>query len=98
MPAHTVGIGKEASRVIMDDQKTKNAENQLDAATSEMGGTLDGEELEMLKKLETLDAIFAQSQDHAEEFHELYVKPLLEARLSLEAALELLIAGVVRPN
>jgi predicted ATP-dependent endonuclease of OLD family len=82
----------------MDDQKAKNAGKQLDVATSEIERAPNDEESEILKKLETLDAIFAQSIDHAEEFHKMYVKPLLDARLSLEAALELLIAGVVRPN
>ncbi len=77
-------------------KKQKTPRSNL--TTCEIERTLNGEELEMSKKLETLDAIFAQSRDHAEEFHEMYVKPLLDARLSLEAALELLIAGVVRPN
>lgn len=49
-------------------------------------------------KLEALDELFRQTRDHAEEFHELYVKPLLAEELSLETALELVVAGVFRPN
>ena len=82
----------------MDDEKARNPEKQLDGARHEIEGALTREEVEMLEKLEALDGIFAQSKDHAEEFHGMYVKPLLDARLSLEVALELLIAGVVRPN
>ena len=82
----------------MDDEKARNPEEQLDAARYDIEGAVTSEEVEMLEKLEALDGIFAQSKDHAEEFHKMYVKPLLDARLSLEVALELLIAGVVRPN
>ncbi len=49
-------------------------------------------------KLEALDEIFSRTRDHAEEFHIRYVKPLLDAELSLETALELLVSGAFRPN
>ena len=49
-------------------------------------------------KLQTLDLIFSGSKDYAEEFHELYVEPLLESGLTLEHSLAMLVEGVVRPN
>jgi len=49
-------------------------------------------------KLQTLDLIFSGSKDYAEEFHELYVEPLLESGLTLEHSLAILVEGVVRPN
>jgi hypothetical protein len=49
-------------------------------------------------KLQTLDLIFSGSKDYAEEFHQLYVEPLLESGLTLEHSLAILVEGVVRPN
>lgn len=55
-------------------------------------------EREMLPKLQTLDGIFAENKDHPEEFHQLYLKPLLESGVSLEDSFTLLVEGVLRPN
>jgi hypothetical protein len=49
-------------------------------------------------KLQTLNYIFSGTKDHAEEFHRLYVQPLLESGLNLEDSLEMLVEGVLRPN
>ncbi|MGB2667985.1 MAG: hypothetical protein WAK48_28590 [Candidatus Acidiferrum sp.] len=49
-------------------------------------------------KLQTLDSIFADTKDHPEEFHQLYVQPLLESGLTLEDSFSLLVDGVLRPN
>jgi hypothetical protein len=49
-------------------------------------------------KLQTLDCIFSGSKDYAEEFHHLYVQPLLESGLTLENSLTMLVEGVLRPN
>jgi len=49
-------------------------------------------------KLQTLANIFAGTKDYAEEFHQLYVQPLLESGLNLEESLEMLVEGVIRPN
>jgi hypothetical protein len=61
------------------------------------------ESLEMIDKdmdlkLQTLANIFSSTQDYAEEFHQLYVQPLLESGLTLEDSLEMLVEGVIRPN
>jgi hypothetical protein len=53
---------------------------------------------DMDRKLQTLSYIFSGTEDCAEEFHQLYVQPLLEAGLSLEDSLEMLVDGVLRPN
>ena len=49
-------------------------------------------------KLQTLANIFSGTKDYAEEFHQLYVQPLLESGLNLEDSLEMLVEGVIRPN
>jgi len=49
-------------------------------------------------KLQTLANIFSGTKDCPEEFHQLYVQPLLEAGLNLEDSLEMLVEGVIRPN
>jgi hypothetical protein len=49
-------------------------------------------------KLQTLGYIFSGSKDYAEEFHQLYVEPLLESGLTLEDSLAMLVEGVLRPN
>jgi len=49
-------------------------------------------------KLQTLANIFSGTKDYAEEFHQLYVQPLLESGLSLEDSLEMLVEGVILPN
>jgi len=49
-------------------------------------------------KLQTLANIFSGTKDCPEEFHLLYVQPLLESGLNLEDSLEMLVEGVIRPN
>jgi hypothetical protein len=49
-------------------------------------------------KLQTLANIFSGTKDYPEEFHKLYVQPLLESGLNLEDSLEMLVQGVIRPN
>jgi hypothetical protein len=49
-------------------------------------------------KLQTLCNIFSGTKDYAEEFHQLYVQPLLESGITLEDSLEMLVEGVLRPN
>jgi hypothetical protein len=49
-------------------------------------------------KLQTLGYAFYGSKDYAEEFHQLYVQPLLECGLTLEDSLAMLVEGVLCPN
>jgi hypothetical protein len=55
-------------------------------------------DMDMDLKLQTLGYIFSGSKDYAEEFHQLYVQPLLESGLTLEDSLAMLVEGVLRPN
>jgi hypothetical protein len=82
----------------MQDKKARARQKAMQIALQNSCGAGDDNELEMLLKLEALDAIFSQSQEHAEKFHALYVQPLLDENLGLETALDLLVAGVMRPN
>lgn len=56
------------------------------------------EELERSWKLEALDCLFTESQEHPEKFHQQWIKPLMATGLSLESALTLLIEAHFRPN
>jgi hypothetical protein len=49
-------------------------------------------------KLQTLANIFAGTTEYPQEFHLLYVEPLLESGLTLEASMEMLVEGVIWPN
>ena len=82
----------------MSDRKTKWKTARKVIANDEMRKSRNIEELEMFSKVEALSAMFSQSKDQAEEFHVIYVQPLLDAGVGLETALELVIAGVIRPN
>lgn len=59
---------------------------------------LNREELERSWKLEALDHLFTESQDHPERFHQQWIKPLMAAGLTLESAFSLLIEAHFRPN
>jgi hypothetical protein len=67
-------------------------------ASKEIRERLELIDKDMDLKLQTLANIFAGTKDYAEEFHQLYVQPLLESGLNLEDALEMLVEGVIRPN
>lgn len=58
----------------------------------------DLEETAVLKKLEALDSLFAESKEYPELFHQMYVKPLLEAGVSMDTAFDLLVSGAVNAN
>jgi hypothetical protein len=49
-------------------------------------------------KLQTIDSIFSGTKDNPEEFHQLYLQPLLDAGLTLEESVATLVEGVLRPN
>jgi len=59
---------------------------------------LNREDLERRWKLEALDHLFTEFEDHPDRFHILWIKPLIAAGLSLESALALLIEGRFLPN
>ena len=49
-------------------------------------------------KLQSLANVFSMTKDYPEQFHQLYVQPLLESGLNLEDSLEVLVEGVILPN
>ena len=49
-------------------------------------------------ELQILDSIFDESRNQPEEFQRKYVKPLLSEGVGVEAAFQLLVEGVFRPN
>jgi len=75
--------------------KTKDETNVM---TEDIRRRLDLIDKDLNMKLETLDYILTGSKDYPEEFHQLYVQPLLESGLSLEDSFSLLVDGVLRPN
>jgi len=75
--------------------KTKDETNVM---TEDIRRRLDLIDKDLNMKLETLDYILTGSRDYPEEFHQLYVQPLLESGLSLEDSFALLVDGVLLPN
>jgi len=75
--------------------KTKDETNVM---TEDIRRRLDLIDKDLNMKLETLDYILTGSKDYPEEFHQLYVQPLLESGLSLEDSFALLVDGVLLPN
>ncbi len=75
--------------------KTKDETNVM---TEGIRRRLDLIDKDLNMKLETLDYIFTGSKDYPEEFHQLYIQPLMESGLTLEETFSLLVDGVLRPN
>jgi len=49
-------------------------------------------------KLQKLAHMFSGTKDYEEEFHQLYVQPLLDSGLTLDDSLAMLVEGVLLPN
>jgi hypothetical protein len=83
----------------MKDRKIRiKTEDETNVMTEDIRRRLDLIDKDLNKKLETLDYILTGSRDYPEEFHQLYVQPLLESGLSLEDSFSLLVDGVLLPN
>ncbi|HEY2546913.1 MAG TPA: hypothetical protein VGI46_12670 [Candidatus Acidoferrum sp.] len=59
---------------------------------------LNREDLERRWQLEALDHFFTEVEEHPDNFHRLWVQPLVAAGLTVESALALLIESHFRPN
>ncbi|HTQ61723.1 MAG TPA: hypothetical protein VMI32_15985 [Candidatus Solibacter sp.] len=59
---------------------------------------LERENLERLWKLEALDHLYSESQDHPALFERLWIKPLTAEGLTLDSALNLIVESHFRPN
>jgi hypothetical protein len=83
----------------MKDRKIRmKTKDETNVMTEDIRRRLDLIDKDLNMKLETLDYILTGSKDYPEEFHQLYVRPLLESGLSLEDSFSLLVDGVLRPN
>ncbi|MGB9434587.1 MAG: hypothetical protein WBQ89_20250 [Candidatus Acidiferrum sp.] len=83
---------------MKDRKMRKNGKTESKIMSKDIRKRLDLIDKDMGLKLQTLDYIFAETKNYPEEFHELYVKPLLESGLTLEDSFSVLIDGVLRPN
>jgi hypothetical protein len=83
----------------MKDRKIRMKNSaQIKVVSKDIRERLELIDEDMDLKLQTLNYIFSGTKDYAEEFHQLYVQPLLESGLTLEDSLEMLVEGVLRPN
>jgi hypothetical protein len=83
----------------MKDRKIRmKSKAETKVMTRDIRDRLDLIDQDLNRKLETLDYIFTGSKDYPEEFHQLYVQPLMDSGLSLEDSFSLLVDGVLLPN
>jgi hypothetical protein len=83
----------------MKDRKFRmKSKDETKVMTSDIRERLDLIDKDLNMKLETLDYLFTGSKDYPEEFHQLYVQPLMDSGLTLEDSFSLLVDGVLRPN
>ena len=76
----------------------KPSNKEFQSFVEEFRERLKREDLERSWKLEALDHLFTEVEDHPESFHRLWIQPLVAAGLTLESALALLIEGRFLPN
>jgi hypothetical protein len=104
VPKATSAISQEAyvlTKTILElkDSKIRTKNNaQIKVVSKDIRERRELIDKDMNLKLQTLDYIFSATKDRAEEFHQLYVQPLLESSLTLEDSLAMLVEGVLRPN
>ncbi len=68
------------------------------AFVEEFRERLNREDLERRWQLEALDHLFTEVEEQPDNFHRLWVQPLVNSGLSVESALALLIESHFRPN
>jgi hypothetical protein len=113
VPAETAGARKEATilwkqgsmsvsqkrrPLMIDERVSQENKKECDRIAREIRRRVSREHLEMNWELEVLDSLFDDSRKQPEEFHDLYVKPLVNEGVGVEAAYQLLVEGVFRPN
>jgi hypothetical protein len=83
----------------MKDRKIRiKIKDETNVMTEDIRRRLDLIDKDLNMQLATLDYILTGSNDYPEEFHQLYLQPLLDSGLSLEDSFSLLVEGVLRPN
>jgi hypothetical protein len=83
----------------MKYRKTRSRDSANTTGLSEeIRERLDSSDEDTDVKIQMLACIFSGTGDYPEEFHQLYLQPLLDAGLTLENSLEMLVDGVLFPN
>jgi hypothetical protein len=83
----------------MKDRKFRmKSKDETKVMTNDTRERLDLIDKDLNMKLQTLEHLFTGSKDYPEEFHQLYVQPLMDSGLTLEDSFSLLVDGVLRPN
>jgi hypothetical protein len=83
----------------MKDRKIRmKSKAETRVMTRDIRDRLEVIDKDLNSKLETLDYIFTGSKDYPEEFHQLYLQPLMDSGLSLEESFAVLVDGVLLPN
>jgi hypothetical protein len=83
----------------MKYRKTRSRDSANTTGLSEeIRERLDSSDEDTDVKIQMLACIFSGTEDYPEEFHQLYLQPLLDAGLTLENSLEMLVDGVLFPN
>jgi len=83
MKYRKIRLERDADAAVM----SRKIRERLDLIDKEMGA-----------KLQSLDSLFAGTEECPEQFHRLYIQPLLESGLTLQDSFALLVKGVLRPN
>ena len=89
---------KEEYKEMKDRKIRMRSQAETEVMTNDIRERLDLIDKDLNLRLETLDYIFTGSQHYPEEFHQLYVQPLMDSGLTLEDSFSLLVDGVLRPN
>jgi hypothetical protein len=83
----------------MKDRKIRlKTKDETNVMTEDIRRRLDLIDKDLNMQLETLEYILTGSKDYPEEFHQLYIQPLMESGLTLEETFSLLVDGVLGPN
>ena len=83
----------------MKYRKTRSRDSANTTGLSEeIRERLDSSDEDTDVKIQMLACIFSGTRDYPEEFHHLYLQPSLDAGLTLQISLEVLVDGVLFPN
>ena len=81
-----------------EEELVSLSSKQMEQLRKELRERISREELGHTRQLEALDRIFTISRTNPTAFHRIWIKPLLAAGLSLEAAIGQIIISYFQPN
>ncbi|HKW31365.1 MAG TPA: hypothetical protein VJN92_00055 [Candidatus Acidoferrum sp.] len=85
-------------KTIRKDKLVSPSSKQMEQLRKELRGRISREDLGHPWQLEALDRIFMVSQKNPIAFHRIWIQPLLDVGLSLEAAISHIVASYLEPN